>query len=213
MTYAFRPRDLDRRLYGVFAGIVEDNDDPEHEGRVTLRLPWLDDATVTDWCRVAQQHAGNGFGAVWIPEKQTEVLVAFVHGDMTEPVVLGGSYNGKDKPPAYRDGTQQNIKMWRTKVGHEVRLDDSDGQHAVEILTAGNHSVILDDQNKQIAISSAGGSQITIDDNSKNIEIAVQGGQAKITIDATGNVTIQGNVINVSGKSISLSAASVSLGS
>ncbi|HMG25076.1 MAG TPA: phage baseplate assembly protein V, partial [Kofleriaceae bacterium] len=65
MTYAFRPQDLDRRLYGVFAGIVEDNNDPEHEGRVTLRLPWLDDATVTDWCRVAQPYAGNGFGAVW----------------------------------------------------------------------------------------------------------------------------------------------------
>ena len=211
MTYAFRPQDLDRRLYGVFAGIVEDNNDPEHEGRVTLRLPWLDDATVTDWCRVAQPYAGNGFGAVWIPEKQMEVLVAFVHGDMTEPVVIGGAYNGKDKPPAFRDGTKQDIKMWRTKAGHEVRLDDSDNQHAIEILTAGNHSIILDDQNQQVAISSAGGSQITLDDTSKEVEIAVQGGQAKITIDATGNITLEGKVIKVSGTSVTISGQ-VSLG-
>lgn len=212
MTYAFRPQDLDRRLYGVFAGIVEDNDDPEHEGRVTLRLPWLDDATVTDWCRVVQPYAGNGFGAVWIPEKQTEVLVAFVHGDMTEPVVIGGAYNGKDKPPTHRDGTQQDVKMWRTKLGHEIRFDDSDNQHAVEIVTAGAHAIVLDDQNKQVAISSAGGSQITLDDASKQIEIAVQGGQGKITIDATGAITLEGNVIKVSGKSITLSATSVNIG-
>jgi phage baseplate assembly protein V len=164
----------------------------------------------TDWCRVVQPYAGDGFGAIWIPEEKMEVLVSFVHGDMNEAIVLGGLYNGKDKPPAFRDKTKQDIKMWRTKVGHEIRLDDSDNQHAIEILTAGNHSVILDDQNKQIAISSAGGAQITLDDNSRNIEIAV--GKGKITIDAIGNIAIEGTTIKVSGQAITLSAQQVSLG-
>jgi uncharacterized protein involved in type VI secretion and phage assembly len=212
VTYAFRAQELDRRLYGVFAGIVEDNDDPLREGRVTLRLPWLDDATVTDWCRVVQPYAGDGFGAVWIPEKQTEVLVAFVHGDMTEPVVIGGVYNGKDKPPAFHDGSQQDIKMWRTRAGHEIRLTDSDQQRAIEIKTAGNHDVLLDDQNHKIAITSAIGHSVTIDDQGQQIEIAVAGGVGKLTIDATGNITLQGTQIKVSGAAITLSAAQLSLG-
>lgn len=207
-----RAQQLDRRLFGVFSGIVESNADPDHEGRVTLRFPWLDNATVSDWCRVVQPYAGKDFGAVWIPEQKMEVLVAFVHGDMTEAVVLGGLYNGVDKPPTYRDGTTQDVKMFRTKGGHELRLDDSASAKAVTITTASAHAVVLDDQHKQLSISSAGGHQITLDDAAKTVEIAVADGKAKITIDGTGNVTVQGTAIKVSGKSIALSAPKVDLG-
>ena len=90
-----RLQSLQRKLYGICTAIVEDVDDPEHEGRVTLRFPWLDDSTVSDWCRVSQLYAGNGYGSMFVPESKDEVLVAFVHGEMAEPIVLGGVYNGK----------------------------------------------------------------------------------------------------------------------
>ena len=81
--------------------------DPEHECRVTLRFPFFDGATAeTDWCRVVQPYAGNGYGAVFVPEEGDEVLVAFVHGDMRFPIVLGGLYNGQDKPPTDRTDQQ-----------------------------------------------------------------------------------------------------------
>ncbi len=38
------------------------------------------------------------------PEEGDEALVAFEHGDIRHPVVLGGLDNGKDKPPTHRDG-------------------------------------------------------------------------------------------------------------
>lgn len=209
----YRAQHLDRRLYGVCSGIIESNNDPEHEGRVKLRFPWLDNATVSDWCRVVQPYAGQDFGAVWIPENQMEVLVAFVHGDMTEPVVIGGLYNGRDKPPAYRDeGTGQDIKMFRTRAGHEIRLDDTHHQQAVQITTAGNHAIVLDDQHRQVSVSSAGGHQITLDDAGQQIEIAVPGGKGKVTIDALGNITLEGTAIRVTGQAITLSAQQVSLG-
>ena len=47
-------------------------------------------------------YAGAGYGAFWIPELQDEVLVAFIHGDMRQPIVVGGLYNGVDKPPSHR---------------------------------------------------------------------------------------------------------------
>ena len=34
------------------------------EGRVKVQFPWFDDQMETEWCRVAQLYAGNGYGAV-----------------------------------------------------------------------------------------------------------------------------------------------------
>jgi len=212
MTRPYRAQSLDRRLYGVFSGIVEDNDDPEHEGRVTLRFPWLDDATVSGWCRVVQPYAGPGFGAVFVPEKQCEVLVAFVHGDMTEPIVLGGLFNGVDKPPAFHHGTDQDIKLIRTKAGHVLRLDDSAGARAIELATAGGHQVELDDQAARLTISTAGKHRIALDDRAQTIEIHAGGGVGKVTIDATGNITIEGGSITARGSAIALSAPHIDIG-
>ena len=223
MTEPYRAQSLDRRLYGVFAGLVEDNDDPEHEGRVKVRFPWLDDATVSEWCRVMQPYAGNGFGAVFIPEKLCEVLVAFVHGDMNEPVVIGGLYNGKDKPPTHHDRTDIDVKMIKTKAGHVVRLDDSAQARAIELKTAGGHKVVLDDQNKKVEIASTGGHKVVLDDQGKKltitssgghslvlddqgnkVELSASGGAGKLTIEAAGKITLQGTAVTVSAQQVSL---------
>ena len=204
MIAGYRSHSVDRRLYGVFAGLVDDNDDPDREGRVRIRLPWLDDATVTDWCRVVQPYAGDGFGATFVPEVGTEVLVAFVHGDMNEPVVIGGLYNGKDKPPAYRQGTEKDVKLIRTKAGHAVRLDDSAQARAIELRTAGGHTVVLDDQGKKVTITSQGGHALVLDDQGNKIELAAAGGAGKLTIEASGKITLQGTIVTVSAQQVSL---------
>ena len=124
-----RSRSTDRRYYGVVEALVAKvTDDPEGECRVTLRFPFFDGATAeSDWCRVVQPYAGNGYGAVFVPEVGDEVLVAFVHGDMRFPIVLGGLYNGVDKPPTDRTASKDQ-KMIRTKHGHQAVLDDSQGK-------------------------------------------------------------------------------------
>ena len=72
-----RSRSTDQRYYGVAEAIVTDVNDPEKEGRVKLRYPWFDDQTVSDWCRVRQLYAGNGYGTFFVPEVGDEVLVVF----------------------------------------------------------------------------------------------------------------------------------------
>lgn len=182
-----RSRSTDRRYYGVVEAIVAKvTEDPEHECRVTLRFPFFDGATAeSDWCRVAQPYAGNGYGAVFVPEEGDEVLVAFVHGDMRFPIVLGGLYNGADKPPTDRTASK-NQKLIRTKHGHQVVLDDSQGQEAIRITTAGGHELILDD---------AGGT------------IAVTGNGVKITLEDSGTVTVQGTTVTVDARQINLGSS------
>jgi uncharacterized protein involved in type VI secretion and phage assembly len=155
-----RSRSTDKRYYGVVEALVEavDGDD---EARVKLRFPWFDDSTVTDWCRMSQLYAGNGYGSVFVPEKGDEVLVAFVHGDMRFPIVLGGLYNGADKPPTARtDGRDQ--KMIRTKHGHQVVFDDQPSQAAVRITSAAGHVVELDDAGKAIRVRAVEGGTVTV---------------------------------------------------
>ncbi|MFI0820880.1 phage baseplate assembly protein V [Streptomyces sp. NPDC021098] len=155
-----RARSTDKRYYGVVEALVVENEGDD-EGQVKLKFPWFDDTTVTDWIRVSQLYAGNGYGSVFVPEKGDEVLVAFIHGDMRYPIVLGGLYNGEDKPPTARTGGRDQ-KMIRTKHGHEVVLDDTESKAAVRITSAAGHVVELDDQGKAIRITAAEGGSVTV---------------------------------------------------
>ena len=92
--------ELDRRFYGCCVGIVTNNKDPEQMGRVRVRFPWLDSATESNWARCMQIMTGDGRGWWNIPEIEDEVLVAFEHGDVHFPYVIGHVWNGKDRPPA-----------------------------------------------------------------------------------------------------------------
>lgn len=155
-----RSRSADQRYYGVVPALVAEVDGDD-EARVKLTFPWYDPGTVTDWCRVNELYAGNGYGSVFIPEKGDEVLVAFVHGDMRFPIVLGGLYNGKDKPPTTRQNGRDQ-KMIRTKHGHQIVFDDQSGQAAVRITSAAGHVVELDDQGKAVTVTAAAGGTVSV---------------------------------------------------
>jgi len=160
---------------GVAIGIVTNNKDPDKLGRVKLTYPWREDKQESDWARVASLAAGNDRGTLWIPEVKDEVLVAFDKGDVQHPFVLGGLWNGKDKPPDKNDDGENNTKMIRTRCGHQVKFFDKQGQESVEIKTKGGHVLLMDDK--------TGAAQVEIKDSS---------GQNKITIKTVGNsITIE----------------------
>ncbi len=50
------------------------------------------------WARVVYPWAGGGWGWQSTPRVGTEVVIAFMDGDPDRPIVLGGVYNGDDKP-------------------------------------------------------------------------------------------------------------------
>jgi phage baseplate assembly protein V len=189
----------DRRFYGVAEALVASVEDPEKEGRVKLRLPWFDSGEVTDWCRVANLFAGNGYGSTWTPELEDEVLVAFVHGDLRFPVVLGGLYNGKDKPPRARTATN-NQKTLRTKAGHELLLDDSSGSLGVEVTTSAGHRLRLDDVNHQITLEVSGGPSIVMSRNGGDMQVkatSITLDAGSITLKASGQLTASGTPIKL----------------
>lgn len=168
-------------LGGVQVGIVTDNADPQNLGRVRVRLPYVGVDFVSDWARVAAPGNGASRGFVWIPEVEDEVLVAFHHGSVREPYVLGGLWNGQDAPPAIEldGGGKLNGRKMVSRDGNEIFFWDKPGNSTLGMSTAGSEVIaLLDRLQKEFSVGSDG-----------KIVLNAQG---DIEITATGSVKISG---------------------
>ena len=188
-------------------GIVTNNKDPEGWGRVKVRFPWLSDDVESDWARIAAPGAGPERGIYWLPEVNDEVLVAFEHGNIDRPYVLGGLWNGQDKPPlansASLSGGQVHRRSLKTRAGHTLTFTDgSDAGVVVE--TAGGNRLTLDDAKKQVRLETAGGLVLSMDDSGRQVKLESGGdlvlkSSANLTIEATGKLELQGMTFSLKG--------------
>jgi uncharacterized protein involved in type VI secretion and phage assembly len=196
------------RFYGVVVGVVTNNQDPENMHRVKVRFPWLSNDVESNWARVAASMAGNGRGAYFLPEVDDEVLMAFEHGRVDHPYVLGSLWNGKDTPPESNDNGENNHRTIKSRSGHVVRLNDAAGSETIEIIDkSGKNRIAINtaensitiEADADIAIKSAVG-KLTMEAN--GIEMKSQAGitvQATLSLDLKANaqVTVKGAMIQL----------------
>src|SRR5262249_15986444 len=135
--------------------------------------------------------------------KKTEVLVAFIHGEMRAPIVLGSLYNGKDKPPSDRTA-KRDEKLIRTKGGHEILLDDSKDKLKVRIKTKGKNVVELDDQNKKVTIKAGGGNAGVFEDQAKTVTVKTSGGDSATFDGAQKKITLHSSSVEINASSVKL---------
>lgn len=195
------------RAYGVVTGVVTNNQDPEGLGRVKLRFPWLTDADESNWARVAAPMAGAKQGALFLPEVDDEVLVAFEHGDVHHPYVIGALWNSNHKPPESKDdaGTRYTI---RSRSGMLIRLDDGENAEKIEISDKdGKNTIVIDVAAQTITISADADIAITSANgklklSGKGIELASGAevkieAQSSIDVKASGQLTLKGATVNI----------------
>ena len=135
---------------GVTIGLVTNNKDPDGLGRVKVKFPWLSQDDESYWARVLTPMAGNDRGIYFLPEVDDEVLVAFEQGDMNSPYILGSLWNGQDKPPAKNDDGKNNQRVIKSRSGHQIILDDTEGKEQIIIKdkTGKNQILINSKENK-----------------------------------------------------------------
>ena len=189
------------RIYGVVVAIVTNNEDPEKLGRVKLKFPWLADSFESDWARMTSLGAGPDSGAVWIPEVNDEVLVAFELGHPSRPYVVGSLWNGVDKPPL-GDGLMDNGPIVRrgfvSRKGHKFVFFDKDGKSGIAILSSDNKlKIALKETDGEIHIASEG--KIVIE-SKQDLKITSQAnlelnGQSGLKIKTSGQLEISGSKI------------------
>ena len=196
------------RFYGVVMGIVTNNQDPSNMARVRVKFPWLDDDTESWWARMATPMAGGGRGMYFLPEVDDEVLIAFEHGDVRFPYVVGSLWNGQDAPPVNNSDGQNNIRVIHSRSGHLIRLDDTNGDEKVEIIDkTGSNSITIKSSDNSMSLTCTGdmslkctgkmtinataGMEITCD-----ADIKIQA-DATMDIEATAPMTIKGAIVSI----------------
>lgn len=184
---------------GLVNATVTDTQDPEGSGRVKVTFPWLSDEYASDWARTAQA-AGTGGGEPYIPEVGDEVVVGFELGRLDRPYVLGGLYNGQDRPSGGGavDPTSGAVdrRAFASKGGHRLELlDAAGGAQGVRLRTGdGKLTIDLDQSGTAVTIGSDGSVRITA--------------KEKVSITASGGVSVaaERGALELSGDSVSVTA-------
>lgn len=188
------------KFFGVVVGIVTNNQDPDNMARVRVKFPWLSDDDESWWARMAVPMGGPGRGTYFLPEVDDEVLVAFEHGDVRSPYIVGALWNGKDAPPTNNSDGKNNIRLIHSRSGHLVRLDDTDGDEKIEVIdkTGGNKITIKSSDNSmslectgKMTLHATAGMEITCD-----ADIKIQA-NATMDIESTAPMTIKGAMVNI----------------
>jgi uncharacterized protein involved in type VI secretion and phage assembly len=202
------PPNQHSHFYGVTVGVVTNNQDPDGLGRVKVRFPWLSDEDESHWARVLTPMAGPQRGLWLLPEPEDEVLVAFEHGRVEFPYILGALWNGKDAPPADNSDGKNNLRLLKSRSGHVIQLDDTEGAENIKIVDkSGNNSITIDAKTNAITITAD--AEVTI--QSANGKLILKGKGIEITsqdavkIEASQNMdlkagpqlNIKGNVVNI----------------
>ena len=186
------------KVYGVVTAIVTNNKDDENMGRIKVSYPWLAENDESHWARIATLMAGNDRGTYFIPEIDDEVLVAFEHGDIHYPYIIGSLWNGKDKVHENNDDGENNLRVIKSRSGHKIIFDDTDGN---EIITIIDHTearkIVIDSKEKTIDILNEDG----------NINI-VAGEDINIEAGNNLNITVGSNTVLDTGSSMELTAGS-----
>jgi uncharacterized protein involved in type VI secretion and phage assembly len=118
---------LDNVQYGLHYGVVCQNKDPDKLNRIKVKLPWLDkgDEEQTYWAQLATPMEGKQFGWLTLPDIDDVVVVMFIGGDISQPLILGGVWSKTDNSPEPNEDGKNNFRGYRSRSGHRLVFDDS----------------------------------------------------------------------------------------
>ena len=206
------------RIYDAVIGIVTDIKDDSKLCRVKVKIPTLPEGNDnTWWCNWVSVGGGKDRGWVSIPEVDDEVVIMFEHGDIGRPVIVGALWNGKDKPPDNNSDGANKKRMFKSKSGSTVTLDDDKG--SIEIKDGGGQGTVTISKDNKVNIEAAqdsvslfGKDEVVLLAN----EIAIKG-QTEVTfasgsggLKASGmTAKVEGSVVKVMGSTVDFNPGGV----
>jgi uncharacterized protein involved in type VI secretion and phage assembly len=127
---------LDGQFFGKYRGLVVDNTDPTHRGRLQVKVPAVM-GEETLWAEPCAPYAGDGVGFFALPPANAGVWVEFEAGDPRYPIWSGcfwacGQIDAADAAPS--------IKFFKTD-SFTIRIDDEQGEMVIETKTGSRITV------------------------------------------------------------------------
>lgn len=184
----------------------------DDQGRIKIRFfwDWREDATAdnSEWVRVVQPWAGNQWGGQFIPRVDTEVAVAFMDADPDRPIVIGGFYNGTDKPifPVAEKTKlgfrSRSVTKGGTDAFNELTFDDKKGSELLflhaqkDMTTEVENDQKLTVENDRTVTINKGNETVTLKQGNQTTElklgdISVKCDVGSITMEAMQSITLK----------------------
>lgn len=183
---------IDKKFYGKYRGQVVDNQDPLKRGRIRAKVQNLLDDQETGWCESSVPFGGmEDYGFFMVPEVGSSVWIEFEAGDLSMPIWSGVWYSSNSIPSEAKGTVDPSKKIIKTKKGHIIMFDDTDG----------NEKIIIQDktQNNLIEIDSVQNSlkiisQMKLSLKANIVEIEAE---TAMSIKAGTTLTIQGAIVKI----------------
>jgi phage baseplate assembly protein gpV len=158
---------------GVVTAFVKKTD--VKQGRVLVEYRSIEDDLESAWAPIAAMMSGKKRGALFMPEKDDEVLIAFQDGRMDSPFVIGFLWNGVQVSP--EDSVDNRVIV--TPGGHQLRFEDKDGDRRVILKSNAGHTITLEDKDpgKKVEIKSTQHT-VTLDDTPGTANVSIKAGNA-----------------------------------
>jgi type VI secretion system secreted protein VgrG len=198
----------------------------DDQGRIKIRFfwDWREDATAdsAEWARVVQPWAGNQWGGQFIPRVGTEVAVAFMDGDPDRPIVIGGLYNGTDKPIfPVAEKTKLGFRSRSVTKGgtddfNEFSFDDNKGKEMVflhaqkDMSTEVEHDQKLKVDNDR-TVTITGNEKVTIEQGNQTTEVKLGDISVKVDVGSITMEAMQKITLKVGQSSITIDQTGITL--
>lgn len=190
----------------IMTGVVKEVWNSKYPGMVKVEFILSDtEKKISDWVRVTTPYGGNAFGMYTYPEIGSEVVIAFVMGDINSPVIIGCLWNNKDALPEKVADEKNTKKTFLTKGGNQILISDEEGKESIQIITKEKLAVQLDDEKKVIQIA----------DEKKENSVSIDSSKGEITINASKKITLTAGsesiVLDGTSKKMQLTGSTVSM--
>jgi len=212
-------REVQRRAYGKYRGIVVDNQDPDKRARLRLVVPSVLGTEQTGWalpCLPFGGLADQGWFAV--PEVDAQVWVEFEEGDVSRPVWTGTFWQQSSDVPAEAAISPPTTRLLKTPGGHLLEIDDKQDEERFFLHHPAGTELEID-KDGIVKLTDAGGSTMTFDAKANKVIVEDSNGN-KLTMEAAGTTVEDANGnkiemasagINVSGQKIVIKGSQVML--
>jgi len=198
--------------YGKYRGFVVDNADPEHRGRLRLRVPSVLGDTETAWALPCMPFGGmQNQGLFIIPETGAQVWVEFEEGELAQPIWTGTFWQQDGDAPVQLDGDAPSRRALKTPSGHYLEFEDKEGEEYIHLEHKQAASLDID-KNGTISLTDTSGGKLTMDAEASEIVVEDANGNT-ITMNSSGTTVkdSNGNSIEMAGAGITLKAQKIVL--
>lgn len=128
----------------------------DEHGRVKVQFHWdrygKSDENSSCWIRVSQLWAGQGYGGFSLPRIGQEVIVDFIEGNPSNPIITGRVHHGDNRSP-YKLPDKKTISTLKTNSStggegfNELRFEDKKGKEQVFVHAERNKDVRVKNDN------------------------------------------------------------------